>query len=445
MDSKDNTTNTTNTYENLATTVDTENHTEAEIKEEIKASPTEEKTVQNYEDMTREPWVNPRAAEDEKKKKKKTYIIIGSVIALVVLLGGIMIGGFVINMMQPKPVSIQASYQGSKEAGVKLDEHNDGFIVVAKYEDGTKEKIKHWRIQEDTVLQEDKSSTVIIGYKDCTSKVTVVCSTSAVTGIEARYNGDKSAGTVIDDSSDFTVKEKHKNGTTTDCEGNWTVDATTLKADETAKVKVNYNEFSTEVSIECSTQTLTGIEASYDGDTEAGTKLNANNKGIKVKAIYKNGKKKTVTDYKIKEDVTLIAGQTSDITIQYEDFTYDLSVECSTIDPEVFKAECETIAYTDLARNPDAYIGRKVVFTGKVVQVMEQGNVGALRVNVTKGSWGIYNDTVYVLYTVDSSNRVLEDDIVSFYGFSTGLYTYESVMGASITIPQVLAEIVELR
>ena len=67
-----------------------------------------------------------------------------------------------------------------------------------------------------------------------------------------------------------------------------------------------------------------------------------------------------------------------------------------------------------------------------------------MRVNVTKGSYGIYEDTVYVIYSVDSSNRVLEDDIVSFYGYYDGLYSYESVMGATITIPSVVAAIVDI-
>jgi len=44
----------------------------------------------------------------------------------------------------------------------------------------------------------------------------------------------------------------------------------------------------------------------------------------------------------------------------------------------------------------------------------------------------------------DSGSRILEDDIVTFYGTYGGLYSYESVMGATITVPLVLAQYMDL-
>ena len=46
-----------------------------------------------------------------------------------------------------------------------------------------------------------------------------------------------------------------------------------------------------------------------------------------------------------------------------------------------------------------------------------------------------------LLCTYDSSivsSRVLEDDVITIYGMSAGLYTYESTLGGHITIPLVL-------
>ena len=47
-----------------------------------------------------------------------------------------------------------------------------------------------------------------------------------------------------------------------------------------------------------------------------------------------------------------------------------------------------------------------------------------------------YDTVIYLIYDpsiVDS--RILEDDYVTFYGESKGLYSYESTMGGKITIP----------
>lgn len=38
------------------------------------------------------------------------------------------------------------------------------------------------------------------------------------------------------------------------------------------------------------------------------------------------------------------------------------------------------------------------------------------------------------------SSRILEDDEIRFYGTSTGLYTYESTWGKSVTIPAATVE-----
>ena len=93
------------------------------------------------------------------------------------------------------------------------------------------------------------------------------------------------------------------------------------------------------------------------------------------------------------------------------------------------------ITYDQLARTPDDYTGKKVKFYGKVIQVMEGDDEVTIRLAVD----GNY-DTV-LLGAYDSSivsSRVLEDDFITIYGVSGGLYSYESTMGAKITIPSVL-------
>ncbi|MEO8230193.1 MAG: hypothetical protein ABI628_10585 [Chloroflexota bacterium] len=64
-----------------------------------------------------------------------------------------------------------------------------------------------------------------------------------------------------------------------------------------------------------------------------------------------------------------------------------------------------------------------------------------LRVDITKDAYGYYDDTVYddTVYVVDlASKRILEDDIVEFVGAGSGLKSYESTRGATVTIPSVV-------
>ena len=93
------------------------------------------------------------------------------------------------------------------------------------------------------------------------------------------------------------------------------------------------------------------------------------------------------------------------------------------------------VSYKELFRNSDKYLLDAVYFKGEVIQVLDDGAGSyTLRVNVTKGEYGWWEDTVLLIYEGD---RVLVDDIVEFVGISSGPYTYESVLGGDITIPAI--------
>ena len=96
--------------------------------------------------------------------------------------------------------------------------------------------------------------------------------------------------------------------------------------------------------------------------------------------------------------------------------------------------------YNQLARTPDDYEGEKVKFSGKVLQVMEGSSDVQIRLAVN----GDYDKVVYGTYdkTIVSS-RILEDDYITIMGTSGGLLTYESTMGASITIPSISIDKIE--
>lgn len=113
-----------------------------------------------------------------------------------------------------------------------------------------------------------------------------------------------------------------------------------------------------------------------------------------------------------------------------------------------YKKKCGTYSYKEIARNPDKYEGKYIKFTGKVVQVSEASSplyYSVYRISVTNKGYGYYDDTVYVTCAnYGEGDRILEDDIVTFYGECQGTKTYETVMGANVTIPWVEAEFIEL-
>lgn len=185
---------------------------------------------------------------------------------------------------------------------------------------------------------------------------------------------------------------------------------------------------------------LTGIEASYSGLTTAGTTISSTS-NIKVVATYEDGSSKEVKGWTVENPTTLVADQASTIKIIYKDQTYDLSVQCSTLGEQGFKNACGDLAYEELARNADGHKGEKVKYSGRIVQVTN-GSSGSVTLRVATS--GNYDDIILVEYTYKSGqSKLLEDDTVTVYGTIYGDYTYESVMGAHITVPLVLASYID--
>lgn len=108
---------------------------------------------------------------------------------------------------------------------------------------------------------------------------------------------------------------------------------------------------------------------------------------------------------------------------------------------------CKTIDFKTLARNPNKYKGDKFKFTGEVIQVQESEHLFDdnttvdLRINVTKGEYGIWEDTIFATVELSqNADKILEDDIITIWGKCDGDYTYESVLGSDITLPKMNIE-----
>ena len=116
-----------------------------------------------------------------------------------------------------------------------------------------------------------------------------------------------------------------------------------------------------------------------------------------------------------------------------------------------FKESCTEIDFATLARNPDKYKGNNYVFEGKVIQVSEgQGELVTLRINITKNEYeyldsALWTDTILATILIpQGEDKILEDDIITFWGICDGECTYESVFGANITVPKISIQYYEL-
>jgi len=106
-----------------------------------------------------------------------------------------------------------------------------------------------------------------------------------------------------------------------------------------------------------------------------------------------------------------------------------------------FRAEAQTIPYNQLAKNPERYVGERVVYRGQIFQIQEAGGVGFMLLSVTDEGYGFWDDNVWINYegTIDSA----EDDIVTVYGTVVGQKTYETQIGGETFVPEIDAEFID--
>jgi hypothetical protein len=108
-----------------------------------------------------------------------------------------------------------------------------------------------------------------------------------------------------------------------------------------------------------------------------------------------------------------------------------------------FKNSCKTVKYGEIEKSPDKYVGQKVKFKGKILEIQEVSGVGIMRIAVTYMGYDIwnFNDAVWVNYT--GTTDAVKDDIVTVYGTMLLPKSYTSQAGWEITIPQMDAKYIE--
>ena len=109
--------------------------------------------------------------------------------------------------------------------------------------------------------------------------------------------------------------------------------------------------------------------------------------------------------------------------------------EAADRDPNSYQA----LPYEEMARNGNNHKGEKLQITGTVIQVTDSAEGGATLRVATNGKY----DDVYMVQISKNewqSHRLLKDDVITFYGYVYGLYSYKSVMGGQITVPALIVK-----
>lgn len=96
-------------------------------------------------------------------------------------------------------------------------------------------------------------------------------------------------------------------------------------------------------------------------------------------------------------------------------------------------------AYKELIKNPDKFKGQAVFYTGEVIQIQENTNGdGYIRIDIEGET---FDDIIYVTYS--NGTDAIEGDNITIYGLLSGSITYTSQANYQITIPSMLAGVIE--
>ncbi len=128
------------------------------------------------------------------------------------------------------------------------------------------------------------------------------------------------------------------------------------------------------------------------------------------------------------------------VSSQHKENTLKEAEKVATLTPEEVKAKSIEVSYDDLMRNNENYTDKIVHYKGKIIQVQNvYGDTYVLRVGTDAPYY--LKDIMWVNY---AGKRVLEGDIIEFWGEVKGLKEYKAVLGNSITIPEIDASILNV-
>ena len=144
--------------------------------------------------------------------------------------------------------------------------------------------------------------------------------------------------------------------------------------------------------VEVSQEKLENMTALYTGLAEANETIDNKSK-IGVWAYYEDGTKEFITEgWTVKEPVTLEAGKTSEVTVEYRGLESTIMVECSKVDEPSFKAESQSPDQSDLEVTHSKWYGKKLTYTGKIIARVDDKDFRGYMINILRHHQQVWVD-----------------------------------------------------
>ena len=182
-------------------------------------------------------------------------------------------------------------------------------------------------------------------------------------------------------------------------------------------------ENNSEEKVGVSQEKLENMTALYTGLAEDNEIIDNKSK-IGVWAYYEDGTKEFITEgWTVKDPVTLEAGKTSEVTVEYQGLESTISVECSEVDEASFKAESQSPDQSDLEVTHSKWYGKKLTYTGKIIARVDDKDFRGYMIN-------IFDDKSYVcVLDYNKEFDFKEGQTVTFWAYGLGRVEAKGLFG----------------
>lgn len=147
------------------------------------------------------------------------------------------------------------------------------------------------------------------------------------------------------------------------------------------------------------------------------------------------------------ENARQIAGDEAATQNEVDEASLALTTASDKLEIDFDADDYQTVKWEKLARYPEKYENKPVALKGEVFQY-EDGILdeeGTEYAQVLVSSVDDYSDNTLLTIPLERlDGRLLEGDVVTAYGRYAGLYSYETVLGAQASVPNIIVYHIEV-
>jgi len=156
-----------------------------------------------------------------------------------------------------------------------------------------------------------------------------------------------------------------------------------------------------------------------------------------------------------KEETTATTTESSETTTtetvhETEEITEATERPTEAIDIEQFKSECQELDYKSICRNPDDYVGQKIVINVQIQQEMDGGFLDDSTYYRCNGNdeYDLWAGDEYIVELTEASQKsdnLLAEDMITVYGEFTGVQEVtRALTGTKDKVPNIKAVYIQL-